>query len=214
MRPVIRTIRCLCPPTSASGLVKRLNITIPCDACWAVDYHIDWLFGALTLDRLGHAADTCVRNPVSSKASEAAPGRLIRGTQEDLDLILAFDRTIILTKTKGVTSWGNKQLASKRRRLADWHELSEQVAPDTQGLKQIEMFMVLTSPQCPKKLARLEWPSFVKLDDDVPFFLKLDLVSAPAQFYAPQRCSEDRSTSATGEHWKLEPSPRPKLDET
>lgn len=120
MRPVIRTIRCLCPPTSASGLVKRLNITIPCDACWAVDYHIDWLFGALTLDRLGHAADTCVRNPVSSKASEAAPGRLIRGTQEDLDLILAFDRTIILTETKGVTSWGNKQLASKRRRLADW----------------------------------------------------------------------------------------------
>jgi hypothetical protein len=144
----------------------------------------------------------------------SAPQGLIKGTQEDFDLIVAFDRTVILIEAKGVTSWSNKQFLSKHRRLADWDRLSEQVAPDRRGRKPIEMFMVLASPRPPQRLPRPEWPSFVRLDDGVPYFLKLDLAAAPALFYAPQRCTEGGSVSATGGHWKLQPFPRPVLDET
>ncbi|HET7737635.1 MAG TPA: hypothetical protein VFK32_03590, partial [Tepidiformaceae bacterium] len=54
---------------------------------------------------------------------EASKRRLVAsGTQEDIDLIVAFDRgnesVVILVEAKGTTSWGNSQLRSKAAKLS------------------------------------------------------------------------------------------------
>lgn len=69
-----------------------------------MDFHIDWLFGALILDRMGSTDGELLQNP-RPEGMESPGRRLIRGTQEDFDLIVAFDRRIILIEAKGVTNW-------------------------------------------------------------------------------------------------------------
>lgn len=78
----------------------------------AMDYHLDWLNGALERAFLSSAGDS--RNGKSR----------IKGTQEDIDMLLAFDTPsqskryhIVLVEAKGVTSVSNKQLISKLNRL-------------------------------------------------------------------------------------------------
>lgn len=61
-------------------LSDLLGLFVPEDAFVAMDYHLDWLFAAIHL-----------------AATSGAPGphprdsRLITGTQEDIDLLVAFD---------------------------------------------------------------------------------------------------------------------------
>ena len=72
----------------------------------AMDYHLDWLNGALELDFAYGRGD-----PIGSR---------ITGSQEDIDLLLAFDTPnhlkhdhIVLVEAKGVISFSNSQLESK-----------------------------------------------------------------------------------------------------
>lgn len=196
---------------------KRLSAVIeqniPEDAWWAIDFHIDWLFGALVLDRMGSSDGEPLQNP-QSEGMESRGHRLIRGTQEDFDLIVAFDRTIILIEAKGVTNWGNEQLASKCRRLHEWDQLSEKIVSSPNEQMPFDIFLVLTSPKRSQHLKQLDWPNFVRLDGDIPFFLPLDLSAAPEFFYAPERCDLERRPAASGNHWRLNQVPRPRLDES
>ena len=203
-----------------------IDIAIPCHAWWATDYHINWLFGALILDRYGPL--TCeLANPCSERKRDGEYLRLIQGNQEDFDLIIAFDRTIILIEAKVVGSWSNKQIDSKRQRLQDWEDLSDKVVPsaykplavsDTQT--PLNVFMVLASPNCPKKLSHVndpehhKWPSFVTVEDGKPFFLPLRLPTAPEKFLVPQRLSKnsEKTDDDIYDHWKqvLTNAPDPK----
>lgn len=74
-------------PLFLDKLQQELNISIPADAWWAFDYHIDWLHAALYF------------SPNFDLLSEPAPKpnaeKWIQGTQEDVDLIIAFEKTII-----------------------------------------------------------------------------------------------------------------------
>lgn len=194
------------------GAVIKQNI--PEDAWWAMDFHIDWLFGALVLDRIGSARPELFSNPLAPEAPKIPSRRLIRGTQEDFDLVIAFDRTIILIEAKGVTNWGNEQLASKCRRLQEWDQLSEQVVSSSDAPKPVDMFIVLTSPKRSSQLNPLDWPSFIRLDSGVPFFLPLDISAAPEFFHAPERCDAGGTRSTSGDHWRLNQVPRPRLDES
>lgn len=187
-----------------------IDIAIPCHAWWATDYHIDWLFGALILDRYGPL--TCdLANPWSEREPDGERLRLIQGNQEDFDLIIAFDRTIILIEAKVVGSWSNTQIASKRQRLQDWEDLSDKVVPSAckplaaSGTQTpLNVFMVLSSPACPKKLKKIEWPSFVTVKDGKPFFLPLYLPKAPEKFLVPQRFSKNNKKTGKDKyaHWK------------
>ena len=131
------------------------QVQIPECAWWAIDYHIDWLVGALRLE---------------AAPDEVGPflnGGEITGTQQDIDLLVAFNRTIVLVEAKGATAWNNEQLRSKRERLNLVHGLAEQSA--------VSMYLVLASPGKPQKLDHADWPDFGKLPDGAPYHITLPM---------------------------------------
>ncbi|ACE89848.1 hypothetical protein RHECIAT_CH0000862 [Rhizobium etli CIAT 652] len=194
-------------------LGEEIGKCVSPSAWWAMDYHIDWLFSALVLDFFGGVCPDRFHNPRAVDSETVSSGRLIRGTNEDFDLIVAFDRTIILIEAKGVTSWGNKQIARKCQRLREWSELSDQIVPGFKTSSPVEIFVVLMSPKPPSRLDRVDWPTFVKTKDGEPFRLRLDLADAPEVFLAPERCDESGLPASMGDCWQLKPLGRPNLDE-
>lgn len=192
-------------------LETLLDLPIPENAWWGIDYHIDSLFSALVLDCVGTEHTERLANPESTSLLGTAGRRLIRGTQEDFDFVLAFDRTILLIEAKGVTNWGKAQRASKSQRLREWAAAANEVASFSPTVpKPISFYMILASPNPPPDDAKeLHWPDFVKLDGELPYFLELDFSSAPDEFRVPIRCDENGRVSAAGRHWKLKPIARP-----
>ncbi|MER9920916.1 MULTISPECIES: hypothetical protein [unclassified Mesorhizobium] len=185
---------------------------IPAGAWWAIDYHIDWLFGALVLDGttdIDWAAP--LENPVVSHSAEP-PLRLIRGTHEDFDLIIAFDRTIVLIEAKGVTSWGNDQVKSKHQRLREWQDHSHRLRTDkTRSADPLQIIVVFASPNKPAKLDELDWPTFVNGNGRAPLFFALDFSQAPDSFCVPERCDADGFATKKGDSWKIQRVKRPRL---
>ena len=73
-----------------------------------MDYHIDWIQGSLVLAHPDQYAGPLIYNP----------DRVVKGTQEDVDLLIAFRDAddmfnLILVEAKGYSSWNNKQMTSK-----------------------------------------------------------------------------------------------------
>ena len=120
----------------------------PTNTFCAMDYHLDWLNGALELAFLPTAGG----NPIGSR---------ITGSQEDIDLLLAFDTPnhlkhhhIVLVEAKGVISFSNSQLESKLKRLNDIFFI-DGGQPRFQNL---EVHLVLAAPRHPTG-DRLHWSS-------------------------------------------------------
>ena len=92
------------------GLAEQ-GIEIPPCAFAAMDYHLDWLQAGLTLSRN-------IQEELFSNA-----GEVIKGTQEDIDLLVAFrhgdQHHLILVEAKAYSGWSNDQLKSKANRLRE-----------------------------------------------------------------------------------------------
>ena len=109
-------------------LNKNIDVAIPKEPTEpkeavfvAMDYHLDWLQAALTL---AHCQDRAHSQDGKYQFSnEGEKGQVIEGTQEDVDLLVAFKtkagKTIhlILVEAKAYSGWTNKQLSSKAERL-------------------------------------------------------------------------------------------------
>ena len=101
-------------------LGTKIGTDVRPDAFVAMDYHLDWLQVAMWFREYDDV-------PTDSyhKMCRDQHGDLIEGTQEDIDLLVAFDDRenpnlvrLVLIEAKGDTSWDKKQLCSKARRLA------------------------------------------------------------------------------------------------
>jgi hypothetical protein len=119
----------------------------------------------------------------------------------------------ISSNSEQLANRGYEQLPSKCRRLQEWDQLSEKIVPSSNEQMPLDIFLVLTSPKKSHQLKQLDWPTFVKLNDGVPFFLPLDMSAAPEFFYAPERCDARSVPSASGDLWRLNQVSRPLLDE-
>ena len=93
-------------------LGDKVGVTIPQEpekVFVAMDYHLDWLQAGLTLSRN-------IQEELFSNA-----GDVIKGTQEDIDLLVAFrhgdQHHLILVEAKAYSGWSNDQLKSKANRL-------------------------------------------------------------------------------------------------
>ena len=101
----------------------ELDFEIPKCAYVAMDYHLDWLQVAM-----------CFWNedvPLEELQGMCRSDPLVKGTQEDVDLLVAFDwfqetcraslvrrqTHVVLIEAKGDTPWDPKQLVSKGKRL-------------------------------------------------------------------------------------------------
>lgn len=177
------------------NLQQTIGIEIPEDSWWAIDYHIDWLVGALAL----FADDAVVAKPQPNGNS------LVKGNQEDIDLVVAFGSTLVLIEAKGETSWSNSQLNSKLPRLEAILEA------DFQGLYQqqkLSVYFVLMSPKRSKRLLRpggLPWPSWMAAKDGTPFWMPLQLADGreSPSFFKVTRCRKNGDVSELGQSWKV-----------
>lgn len=176
-------------------LQQTIGVEIPEDAWWSIDYHIDWLVGALAL----FVDDAIVAKPQDNSKS------LVKGNQEDIDLVVAFGNNLILIEAKGETSWSNSQLNSKLPRL------EAILGADYQGLylqKNLSVYFVLMSPKRSKRLLRpggLPWPNWMTAKDGTPFWIPLQLADSKEtpNFYKVTRCRENGDVSELGQLWKV-----------
>ena len=180
-----------------SGLLRT---PVPCDAYVAMDYHLDWLHMALYL-----ATDP----PYLSTG--APPKRVykndgnVRGTQEDIDLLIAFDASetthIVLCEAKGDTAWSERQLSSKVERLKGIfldgsHPASNLVTPHFVALSPSKSKSALMKPD------RKEWPDWMKKKDDGnPHWIRLNL---PSELFKVTRCSQSGKNAANGSYLRLD----------
>ena len=98
-------------------LNTKISLEIPQDSkdvFVAMDYHLDWLQAALIL---AHTS----QDEKSKFCNEGEEGQVIEGTQEDVDLLVAFRVSgtfhLILVEAKGYFGWDKGQLSSKADRL-------------------------------------------------------------------------------------------------
>ena len=149
-----------------------------------MDYHLDWLYAATVLLQANQ------QTPYSNKKLG------IQANQEDIDFIIAFDRTLILIEAKGDTPWSNEQLASKKARLDFMFDA------DFQPLAGVDKVLyVLMSPveinwnhaESPSKgLKSKNLPKGVSSDDVwMPLGMDKDLLKIT-------RCDENSKVTHTG----------------
>ncbi len=106
-------------------LADCLQRAIPDDAYCAMDYHLDWLFAALTWTyqgaRLGSAIPRNL-NDVHPETTELTDLK-VAGNQSDIDMLVVWvdERRrgqVVLLEAKGYTPWDPKQMRYKSARLA------------------------------------------------------------------------------------------------
>ncbi|MDP3227863.1 MAG: hypothetical protein Q8N13_07780 [Acidovorax sp.] len=176
-------------------LQQTIGLEIPGDAWWSIDYHIDWLVGALAL----FVDDAVVSKPQDNSKN------LVKGNQEDIDLVVAFGNTLILIEAKGDTSWSNVQLNSKLPRL------EAILGADFQGLyqqKNLSVYFVLMSPKRSMRLLRpdgLSWPNWMTAKDGTPLWMPMQLADSneSPSFFKVTRCQKSGAVSELGNSWKV-----------
>lgn len=122
-----------------------------------MDYHLDWLQVAMWFQK-------CERMPTGTFDMCHDDGSdLTAGTQEDIDLLVAFDEDksgvvhLVLIEAKGDTSWREDKLSSKSRRLG--HVFGTDKMPDDV----IPHFVMMSPGELkPEELRNDHWPCWMK----------------------------------------------------
>lgn len=123
--------------------------------------------------------------------------RLITGTQEDIDLLVAFDTGrkshVIMLEAKGVTGYSNRQFESKVARLSAAFTVlqAEWVVP----------YLVLVSPMRPRYLRYDTCPPWMLGKDGQVAWLQLPM---PSDMQKIVRCTESGAPNSQGKYWKVE----------
>ncbi|MDA1348514.1 MAG: hypothetical protein O3A47_06560 [Chloroflexi bacterium] len=164
-----------------------LGLSIPDDSFVAMDYHLDWLFASIHL-----AATSGAPGPHSRDS------RLLTGTQEDIDLPVAFDTDeeshVIMLEAKGVTSYSNRQFGSKVTRLS--------AAFTAPGAERVVPHLVLVSPMAPRYLRYDGCPPWMLGKDGQVAWIRMPV---PSDMQKITRCTEGGVPSSQGGYWRVKP---------
>jgi hypothetical protein len=148
-------------PEFRRKLADETSRPIPDLVWWAFDYHIDWLVAVLRT----FPAQPQLNKPLNNEASE------IKGNPEDFDLIIAFDKEIILVEAK-TGFFSNPELKSKLARLNG--------IVSTDGITEsgVRISFVLSNPKI-KKLKKLNekqfFPAWALKKNGQPFRIDLPI---------------------------------------
>ncbi len=179
--------------TFCARVRDKLKIELPRDPWWATDYHFDWLAGALCL---------YVEGPDQALKRQPNHKGLVKGSQEDIDLIIATGEHLIMIEAK-YGNFDNCQMASKLERL----ELLHRYYLDLPHAKDwpVQFHLLLTSPREPKKLVA-HWPSWACREGEIPWIRLVlnhtgELPDPPGHPLRVTRCDQAGKSSAKGDHW-------------
>jgi len=173
-------------------LSAGFGVAVPDTAFVAMDYHLNWIYAAAAL-----AFGTPIRGAVHDNASGA-----IDGTQEDVDLLVAFEddsglNHLIMLEAKGVTPYSNRQFEHKMSRLRTiFRENGSSRWPQTQ----IRPYFGLASPRNPVKLRRCLCPDWLRVNGQIPW-LKMTLQGKLTVF----RCDEEGRPNKESAFWTTRP---------
>ncbi|MBF0398710.1 MAG: hypothetical protein HQK78_18180 [Desulfobacterales bacterium] len=135
-----------------------IGIKIPKNHFVAIDYHLDWLYAAITVDI------------TSDSIEHDNPYNTMQGNQEDIDLLIAFEKedktVIILIEAKCFGSWTNKQINSKIDRL--------NLIFETKTNNIVKPYFMLMSPKESKNLKVINGKRWFDIDGK-PFWMKLNV---------------------------------------
>ncbi len=176
-------------PSVLEKILDLLELDTPTSYFSAMDYHLDWIYASLELAR-GHGNE-----PRKRESS------CIKATQEDVDFLLAFvddsgNTHIVMIEAKGDTSFNNKQLQSKAKRL------KAIFVKNSEKWSNVIPHFLICSPNKPTRINKDNIPSFMlnKNNSDFNWF-KLDM---PSNQKKVTRCHSDGKVSADGKCWKVE----------
>ena len=139
-------------------LRRQFSLEIPDDAFVAMDYHLNWIFAAAAL---------AFAEPVHDSIYDNKSGTY-DGTQEDIDLLVAFEDIsgldhIIMLEAKGVGAYDNEQFAHKMERFRSIF------GENGCRFAKVRPHFGLISPHEPKQLRTDLCPSWLKLNGQIPW---------------------------------------------
>jgi len=118
----------------------------PGQVWWSINYKFNWIFGAIRVYAYIHGGGKDIKkfdtNFCASDTGEKY--QLTERSPEDIDLILAFDETIILIEVKGVGDFDQDQVTRKVKRFIILRRFAQECKPD------IKIKMFFMSPQTAK----------------------------------------------------------------
>lgn len=185
--------------TFCKAVEHKLNIKVAADAWWATDYHINWLAGALAVYTKGNER---LNNPLPNPHKNGHA--LVKGNQEDIDLVIASDLDLILIEAKAYGSWSNEQIKSKLARLELLHAYYDNMAKDEDIANHVQMHFLLMSPRQPKKIAS-DWPKWAQKENEIPW-IELALPELPegVSILEVTRCDVNGNPDAKSDYrWKI-----------
>lgn len=157
-----------------NDLSKKINLPVPSSAFAAIDYHLDWISVVIHRAR------------IHDYGFELVNDELMKGNQEDVDLLIGFEDPkrsthLIHCEAKGVSGWDEEQLTSKISRL---RKIFGESGRDIEG---VIPRLVLISPSYPKQLNTTDWPTWAKTSCGRPFWLELEI---PPHLLRPSRSNK------------------------
>ncbi len=175
-------------PAFRESITNALHIQLPESAFAAMDYHLDWLYASLHLAFNHNPEQLIFENK----------DRLIKGQQEDIDFLFAYEADdishIILLEAKGVGGFTNKQIGSKADRFREIFGMDGKRWP---GVKPHFAFV---SPDRPsERLQSSAWPIWMKPNSVVPW-IELPI---PSGLKKVTRCNQRGKPDKEGQYWTI-----------
>ena len=172
-------------------LGSKLELQIPVDAYVAMDYHLDWLQGSLVITH----PEVFEGSPFENSDCT------VKGTQQDIDLLIAFNNTegsshIVLVEAKGYSPWNNNQMKSKVDRF------KEIFGDRGDKYRDVKPSLVLMSRRKPQKLV-IDWPIWALNVNCEPNCLEFCLPSGRRKV---QRCDEIGNSNIDGKYFHCPPA--------
>jgi hypothetical protein len=174
-------------------LEEACEVDLSGEAVVAMDYHLDWLYAALRWAR-----DDLVPGQELPRDDGDDPPRLITGSQEDVDLLVAIagpkgTTTLLLCEAKAYSPKDDAQLRHKVERLRAI------LGEDGQSFPGVVPRFVLLGPKPPAAGITKGWPAWMTRTDSSPYFVPLP---------APEgRYSIHRENATDWSWWKIVPAP-------
>ncbi len=172
---------------------QAFDLLIPNNTFVAMDYHLEWLYAALEVSK-SDADETLVRRDCA---------QLIRGNQEDVDLLIAFESSghtsLLMLEAKVATGFTNKQTGSKADRLGDIFGSRGDNYPG------VVPYFALWSPLSKRPTTRLDcrkWPDWMTREGR-PIWIELPV---PQALVKVTRCDADGNKNRAGGRWKIDPA--------
>ncbi len=186
-------------PAFRESITNALHIQLPESVFAAMDYHLDWLYASLHL----------AFNPNPEQRIFENTDRLIKGQQEDIDFLFAYEADnishIILLEAKGVGGFANKQMASKAVRFR------EIFAMDGKRWPRVIPHFAFVSPDRPsERLHSSAWPMWMRPNNIVPW-IELPI---PSGLKKVTRCNRQGEPDKKGQYWTIHRRPASRTRKT